>query len=42
MTISTPLTLILVPVVYAYMDQFGEKVRGKREKHGRTEEVAQA
>jgi HAE1 family hydrophobic/amphiphilic exporter-1 len=39
MTTSTLLTLFLVPVVYAYMDQIGEKLRGKRGKHGRTDEV---
>jgi len=42
MTTSTLLTLFLVPVVYAYMDRFGEWIRGSREKHGRTEEVVQA
>jgi HAE1 family hydrophobic/amphiphilic exporter-1 len=42
MTTSTLLTLFLVPVVYAYMDRFGAWIRGSREKHGRTEEVAQA
>ena len=41
MITSTFLTLFLVPVVYAYMDRVGERLRGKREKHGRTEEVAQ-
>jgi HAE1 family hydrophobic/amphiphilic exporter-1 len=41
MTTSTLLTLFLVPVVYSYMDRIGEIFRGKREKHGRTEEVAQ-
>jgi HAE1 family hydrophobic/amphiphilic exporter-1 len=39
MTTSTLLTLFLVPVVYAYMDQIGEKLRGRRGKHGRTDEV---
>jgi HAE1 family hydrophobic/amphiphilic exporter-1 len=42
MITSTFLTLFLVPVVYAYMDRIGEKLRGKREKLARTEEVAQA
>jgi HAE1 family hydrophobic/amphiphilic exporter-1 len=42
MITSTFLTLFLVPVVYAYMDRVGERLRGKREKHARTEEVAQA
>jgi HAE1 family hydrophobic/amphiphilic exporter-1 len=42
MITSTFLTLFLVPVVYAYMDRIGERLRGKREKHGRMEEVAQA
>ena len=42
MTTSTIMTLFVVPVVYAYMDRIGGRLRGKREKHGRTEEVAQA
>jgi HAE1 family hydrophobic/amphiphilic exporter-1 len=42
MTTSTLLTLFLVPVIYTYMDRLGEKLRGKREKHGRAEEVAPA
>ena len=42
MITSTFLTLFLVPVVYAYMDRIGERLRGTREKHGRTDEVAQA
>jgi HAE1 family hydrophobic/amphiphilic exporter-1 len=41
MTTSTFLTLFLVPVVYSYMDRIGEKLRGKREKHGRAETVAE-
>jgi len=41
MTTSTLLTLFLVPVVYAYMDRFGEKLRGKRDKHGRAETVVE-
>jgi Cu/Ag efflux pump CusA len=40
MTTSTLLTLFLVPVVYAYMDRFAQRIRGKKEKHSRTEEVA--
>jgi HAE1 family hydrophobic/amphiphilic exporter-1 len=39
MTTSTLLTLFLVPVVYAYMDRFAQRMRGKKEKHARTEEV---
>jgi HAE1 family hydrophobic/amphiphilic exporter-1 len=42
MITSTFLTLFLVPVVYAYLDRIGERLRGKREKHGRLEEVARA
>ena len=41
MTVSTFLTLFLVPVVYAYMDRLGSIFRGKREKHGRLEAVAE-
>jgi HAE1 family hydrophobic/amphiphilic exporter-1 len=41
MITSTFLTLFLVPVVYAYMDRIGEKFRGKREKHGRAEALAE-
>jgi HAE1 family hydrophobic/amphiphilic exporter-1 len=41
MTTSTLLTLFLVPVVYSYLDRIGERLRGKREKHARTEAVAE-
>ena len=41
MTVSTFLTLFLVPVVYAYMDRLGSLFRGKREKHGRLEVVVE-
>jgi HAE1 family hydrophobic/amphiphilic exporter-1 len=41
MTTSTLLTLFLVPVVYAYMDRIGARLRGKRDKHGRAETVAE-
>ncbi len=41
MTVSTFLTLFLVPVVYAYMDRLGSIFRGKREKHGRLEAVVE-
>ena len=41
MTTSTILTLFVVPVVYAYMDRLGSIFRGKREKHGRLETVAE-
>jgi len=41
MTMSTFLTLFLVPVVYAYMDRLGSFFRGKREKHGRLEPVVE-
>jgi HAE1 family hydrophobic/amphiphilic exporter-1 len=39
MITSTLLTLFLVPVVYAYVDRFGSKIRGKREKKGRTDAI---
>ncbi|MDX2435949.1 MAG: efflux RND transporter permease subunit [Acidobacteriota bacterium] len=42
MTLSTFLTLFLVPVVYSYMDRLGSIFRGKREKHARLEAVAEA
>ncbi len=41
MITSTVLTLFLVPVVYAYMDRVASRLRGRREKHARTEAVAQ-
>jgi HAE1 family hydrophobic/amphiphilic exporter-1 len=40
MTTSTILTLFLVPVVYTYLDRLSERLRGRRVKHARTEEVA--
>nr|MCU0235165.1 efflux RND transporter permease subunit [Thermoanaerobaculales bacterium] len=36
---STILTLFLVPVVYTYLDRLSERMRGRRVKHARTEEV---
>jgi HAE1 family hydrophobic/amphiphilic exporter-1 len=36
---STILTLFLVPVVYTYLDRLSERLRGRRVKHTRTEEV---
>jgi HAE1 family hydrophobic/amphiphilic exporter-1 len=39
MITSTFLTLFLVPVVYTYLDRLSERLRGRRVKHGRTEEV---
>ena len=39
--VSTVFTLFLVPVVYAYMDRIGTRLRGKREKHGRQDVVAE-
>jgi HAE1 family hydrophobic/amphiphilic exporter-1 len=42
MITSTFLTLFVVPVVFTYMDRLGEKVRGKKTKHGRIESVAEA
>jgi HAE1 family hydrophobic/amphiphilic exporter-1 len=41
MVTSTFLTLFLVPVVYAYMDRVASLLRGRREKHARTEAVAE-
>jgi HAE1 family hydrophobic/amphiphilic exporter-1 len=41
MTTSTLMTLFVVPVVYTYMDRVGQRLRGKREKHGRTETLAE-
>jgi HAE1 family hydrophobic/amphiphilic exporter-1 len=41
MITSTLLTLFVVPVVFTYMDRLGEKVRGKKTKHGRAEGVAE-
>jgi HAE1 family hydrophobic/amphiphilic exporter-1 len=39
MLTSTILTLFLVPVVYTYLDRLSERLRGRRVKHARTEEV---
>jgi HAE1 family hydrophobic/amphiphilic exporter-1 len=41
MTTSTFMTLFVVPVVYTYMDRIGLRLRGKRDKHGRTEVVSE-
>jgi HAE1 family hydrophobic/amphiphilic exporter-1 len=39
MMTSTILTLFVVPVVYTYLDRLSERLRGRRVKHARTEEV---
>jgi len=39
MLTSTILTLFLVPVVYTYLDRLSERLRGRRVKHARAEEV---
>jgi Cu/Ag efflux pump CusA len=41
MTTSTLMTLFVVPVVYTYMDRIGQRLRGRREKHGRAEVLAE-
>jgi HAE1 family hydrophobic/amphiphilic exporter-1 len=41
MITSTILTLFLVPVIYAYMDRIASRLRGQRDKKGRTDAVAQ-